>query len=127
MPAWAGVLAESFVADSAKPAYLIYSPGTDILRLFDESLSLLSPAQRWAVTFSTFFTELPLNLTCAWRGVVAGTPAAAEAMRLGPRALVLDLTKPAGAPPSGVYADAARAGSGPVIIAHRGARCGDVK
>jgi hypothetical protein len=113
---WAGALAESFAKDPAKPAYLIYAPGTNVLELFDESLSLLPPEQRWTLTFSTFFTDLPLNLTCAWRAVVAGTPAATAAMRLGARALVLDLTKPAeGAPPAGIYADAARTGTGPVI------------
>jgi hypothetical protein len=112
---WAGALAESFITEPAKPVYLVYSPGTDVLRLFDESLSLLPPAKRWDVTFSTFFTELPLNLSCAWRAVVSGTPAATEAMRLGPRALVLDLTKPAATQPTGAYADGARTGRGPVV------------
>ena len=60
---WAGG-AESFSNDPAKPAYLIYRPGTNVLELFDEALSLLPPEQRWNVTFSTFFTDLPLNLTC---------------------------------------------------------------
>jgi hypothetical protein len=112
---WAGALAESFATEPTKPAYLVYAPGTDVLSLFEESLSLLPPAKRWEVTFSTFFTELPLNLTCAWRAVVAGTPAAIEAVRMGPRALVLDLTKPAGSAPTGIYVDAAQAGSGPVM------------
>ena len=112
---WAGVLAESFVFDPAKPAYIVYAPGTDMLRLFDESLSLIDPTKRWQVTFSTFFSELPLNLTCAWRAVVAGTPAASEALRSGARALILDLTRSATTAPSGAYADAARAGTGPVI------------
>lgn len=113
---WAGVLPESFAQEPSKPAYLIYTPGTNVLELFEESLSLLSPQQRWEVTFSTFFTELPLKLTCDWRAVVAGTPAATEASRAGARAMILDLTKPPKtiSLTSGVYADAARDGRGVV-------------
>jgi hypothetical protein len=113
---WAAFLAESFATEGTKPAYLICSPGTNVLALFEESLALLPPARRWEVTFSTFFSELPLNLNCAWRAVIAGTPAATEALRMGQRVRLLDLTKPAGTAPSGLYADAARAGSGPVIV-----------
>ncbi|HEX4054695.1 MAG TPA: hypothetical protein VHX86_10560 [Tepidisphaeraceae bacterium] len=109
---WAGALAESFAQDPSRPSYLIYTPGTNVLELFEESLSLLPPQQRWDVTFSTFFTELPLKLTCDWRAVVAGTPAATEASRAGARGMILDLTKPPKtiSLATGVYADAARDG-----------------
>lgn len=115
-PAWGAFLAAAFANEPSKPAYLVYAPGINVLSLFDESLSLLPPEQRWNVTFSTFFTELPLNLNCSWRAVVAGTPAAIEAARLGPRAVVLDLTNPKNtAIPTGAFADAARNGTGPVL------------
>jgi|GEM_PF-4712482 len=111
---WAGLLVESFVNEPGRPVYLICDPGTNVLELFEESQALMPPQQRWDVTFSTFFTELPLNLSCAWRAVIVDTPAAQEAVRLGRRALVLDLTRPTSAsPPSSIYTDAARSGSGP--------------
>ncbi len=117
---WAAALADAFAADPARPAVLIYPPNLSadqILRLFEESLSLLPARQRWSVTFNTYFTDLPLNLTCAWRGVVAGT-AAADAARVERRALVLDLSKLAAPPaPIGRLADAARAGTGPATAA----------
>lgn len=78
---WAGVLAEAYLEDSTKPAYLVYPAGVNILPLVEEALALLPPEMRWRVTFSTYFTDLPLGLTCAWRGVASGTPATKDVIR----------------------------------------------
>ncbi len=107
----AGVLAGSFASEPAKPAYLIYQPGTDILPLLEEAIALLPVALRWQLTFSTYFTELPLNLSCAWRGVIVGSPAAKAAQRATGRSLVLDLTNAGGLVPEGEFAEAARKGA----------------
>jgi hypothetical protein len=89
-PGWAGVLAESFCNDPGRLVYLIFPPGRDLLPLFEDAIALLPPAQRWEVTFSTYFTGLPSNIPCAWRGVLAGSPEAQQARRSA-RAQILDL------------------------------------
>lgn len=89
---WAGVLAEWFVLDRSRPAYVIYRPGSvDPLALAAEAIALLSPALRWQVNFSTYFTDLPAGTTCHWRFVVAGTPAAQQAMQTKQEVLRIDL------------------------------------
>jgi len=109
---WAGALAEAFLNDPSRPAYLIYEPGFDPLPLFAEALALLPSARRWDVDFNTYFTVAPQGLTCAWRGVLAGTPAAALALKT-PGALVLDLTRPMGSPGGGPLIHQARTGERP--------------
>lgn len=76
---WPARLAEAFVAEPERPAYVIYEPGADLLPMLNEAVQSLPPAMRWQVTFSTYFTELPAGLACAWRCVPAGTPAVAAA------------------------------------------------
>ena len=76
---WAGVLAESFLADPQRPAFLIFEPGMELLPFFVEALALLPAESRWDVDFSTYFTKLPQGLNCAWRGVLAGSPEAKRA------------------------------------------------
>jgi len=109
---WAGALAEAFLNNPERPAYLIYEPGLDPLPLFAEALALLPPARRWDVDFNTYFTVAPQGLTCAWRGALAGTPAAGQA-RKAPGALVLDLTRPMGSPGDGPLIHQARTGRRP--------------
>lgn len=92
---WAGVLAESFLADPKRPAFLVFQPGMDLLPLFVEAMALLPPQRRWDVEFSTYFTTLPQGVTCHWRGVVEGSPEAILALRL-PNTLVINLGNPAG-------------------------------
>jgi len=109
---WAGALAEAFSNNPSRPAYLIYEPGFDPLPLFAEALSLLPPSRRWDVDFNTYFSVAPQGLTCAWRGVLAGTPAAGQALK-APGALVLDLTRPMGPPGDGPLIQQARTGERP--------------
>ena len=92
---WAGVLAESFLADPRRPVFLVFRPGMELLPLFVEAMALLPPSRRWDVEFSTYFNQLPQGVNCTWRGVLEGSPEAENARRL-PNALVLDLCQPLG-------------------------------
>ena len=98
---WAGVLAESFLADSRRTVFLVFRPGMDLLPLFVEALALLPASRRWEVDFSTYFNQLPQGVGCAWRGVLEGSDDAKNARRL-PNALVLDLCNVAGQAEGGV-------------------------
>ncbi len=88
---WAGALAESFLADPRRPAFLIFEPAMDLLPLLAEALGLLPPEKRWKVEFNTYFTQLPQGLSCAWRGVLRGTAEAKKALKL-PNAFIVDLS-----------------------------------
>ena len=93
--AFASKLAEAFRSEPDKPAYVIYEPGYNLLPTLNEAVNLLPPALRWQVTFTTYFTELPAGLSCAWRCVVADTAAAATASRVA-KGLVIDLARQPG-------------------------------
>ena len=67
-----------------------FGPEMDLLPLFVEAIALLPPSRRWDVEFSTYFTTLPHGVTCPWRGMIAGSPEAENALRL-PNALVINL------------------------------------
>jgi hypothetical protein len=109
---WAGVLAETFSGKSTDPAILVFEPGMDVLPLIGEALALLPPSRRWQVTFSTFFTSLPAQATCAWRCCIADSEALREARR-NPRLLTIDLTKPLPAPKTSPLVTSAREGGTP--------------
>jgi len=116
---WGGVLAETVLGDRARNAVLIYKDVMDILPLVIESLALLPSDVRWQVTFSTYFTKLPVGVACQWRGVLAGTPEARSAHGR-PNTIVIDLCRPLGAAKGGALVEAARSGVAPVV-AGRGA------
>ncbi len=106
---WGGVLAEAAIERPKTPVTLIFRPGLDPLGLVAESLALLPPERRWAVTFSTYFTKLPPGVECQWRCALEGS---AEAnARQG---LVIDLCRPLAAATGGPYLTAARSGQLPV-------------
>ena len=90
---WAGLLAETIIDRSKNGAYLIYEPGMDLLPLILEAQALLTPAQRWQATFSTFYTKFPPYIDCCWRCVPEGIDEAAQARRSRDR-LVIDLCQP---------------------------------
>ncbi|NIA13338.1 MAG: hypothetical protein GWP08_04600, partial [Nitrospiraceae bacterium] len=106
---WAGQLAKAFHENPKMPAFVVFEPGTNLLPLFVESMAVLPPAERWQVGFATYYSVLPSGCTYHWRGVLAGSKAAAEARRF-PNATVIDLTKPLPAVPDNPYTAAARQG-----------------
>ncbi|MHC4561151.1 MAG: GAP1-N2 domain-containing protein [Planctomycetota bacterium] len=106
---WGGMLTKAIADNSRVPAYVMYEPGTDVLRLFAESLALLPADARWRVDFATYYTALPAGCFYHWRAVAAGSAAAREAARF-PNATVIDLTRPLAAAPDNTHTAAARAG-----------------
>jgi GTPase-associated protein 1, N-terminal domain type 2/GTPase-associated protein 1, middle domain len=106
---WAGVLAETFLADATRPVFLVFRPGMDLLSLIVEATALVPPSRRWDVAFSTYFTGLPRGVTCAWRGVLEGSAVAKDALRL-PNALVVNLCAALGRAEGGSLVQVARAG-----------------
>ncbi|HZW35214.1 MAG TPA: hypothetical protein VFF52_31115, partial [Isosphaeraceae bacterium] len=106
---WAGALAEAFLADPRRPVFLVYRPGTMLLPLLAEAIALLPVSRRWEVEFSTYFLTLPQGVTCAWRGVLDGSPEAHHARQL-PHAMVVDLCRPLGRAQGGALVHLARTG-----------------
>jgi hypothetical protein len=106
---WAGVLAEAFLADPRRPAYLVFRPGTELLPLFEEAIALLPASRRWDVEFSTYFTQLPQGISCSWRGVLDGSELALQAARI-PGSLVIDLAGAMGRAQGGALVQLARTG-----------------
>lgn len=88
-PGLSARLAEAYRGDPDRPVYIVYEAGTELLPVIDEAIRSLPPALRWHVTFSTYFTELPAGLSCSWRCVALGTPAAAAARNAN--GLLIDL------------------------------------
>ena len=106
---WAGVLAEAFLTGKNPVVFLVFEPGMNLLPLLAEAEALLPPERRWDVTFNTYFTGVPQGVTCAWRGVVRGSPEALHARRMS-QALVLDLDHSLGKPTGGLLVEQARIG-----------------
>jgi hypothetical protein len=106
---WAGALAESFLADRARPVFLVYRPGMDLLPLLIEAIALLPVSQRWEVAFSTYFTTMPQGVYCPWRGVLEDSPGATSATRI-PHALIIDLCRPMEPAHGGALVELARTG-----------------
>ncbi|MHB1556776.1 MAG: GAP1-N2 domain-containing protein, partial [Isosphaeraceae bacterium] len=106
---WAGALAESFLNDPKRPAFVVFRPGMNLLPLFVEAIALLPPPRRWDVEFSTYLTQPPRGITYAWRGVLEGSPEAANAHRL-PGTLVIDLCAAPGRAQGGPLVHTARTG-----------------
>ncbi len=90
-PAWAGVLASTVA--TRRPVALVVRPEQNVLRLFQESLALLPPGERWNATFSTYYMKTPPGVQCQWKAVMQGSPEEL-ASRSTPGVLVLDLTAP---------------------------------
>ena len=87
---WGGIVAEAFSKPTGKPIWIVFrlEQSEQLLELIGEAIALLSPAQRWNATFSTYFTNLPPDIDCKVRCVLEGTDEA----RLAPaRGAVIEL------------------------------------
>jgi hypothetical protein len=107
---WAGMLVKAFRENPKVPAFVIFAPGQELLPLFEESLALLPPEERWQVGFATYYTALPAGCQYHWRGIIAGSSVAKEIQRF-PNATVIDLTTALGQAPDSMFTEAARAGT----------------
>ena len=123
---WAGVLAETTAATKAQAAWVLFEPGQDLLPLVAEALALLPPAQRWDVTFSTFFTKLPPGVDCQWRFVPGDSDEAKAASRVQ-GALVLDLRRSLSRAVGGELVEVARTGKVATTYSKEAARISPVK
>lgn len=106
---YAAWLADSCQNTLQAVVYVIFQPGMPMLDLLGEAMALLKPHQRWAITFSTYFTSLPAGMTCNWRCCLPE----AEVLREGRRnrqAKILDLTEPLPSLPDSPLVQLAREG-----------------
>jgi hypothetical protein len=87
---YAGMLAQAFLDAPSKPCFILFEPGMDLLPLLAEAQALLPEHRRWDVTFSTYFTTLPVGIECSWRCCLPDSDALKVARRT-PNALVFDL------------------------------------
>jgi hypothetical protein len=117
---WAGMLVKAFRENPKVPAFVVFSPGQELLPLFEESLAVLPAEERWQVGFATYYTALPTGCQYHWRGVMAGSAAAREMARF-PNATVINLTASLGRAPDNPFTEAARTGAvlPPVLVPER--------
>ncbi len=106
---WAGVLANAWLQPTGKPVWIVFSESqsASLLRLMQEATAILPESRRWQATFSTYCTNLPPDVECRVRCVIAGSD---EARLSIARGTVLDLTKPLGVAPDNEAGEAARNG-----------------
>lgn len=88
---WGGYVADAMSGAATKPLWIIFdlSQSQSLLTLLDESIALLPESSRWSATFSTYYTNLPPEIDCRVRCVLAGTE---EARLATARGTVIDLT-----------------------------------
>ena len=106
---WAGVVANAWLQPTGKPVWIVFSESqsTSLLDLMQEATAILPESRRWQATFSTYCTNLPPDVECRVRCVIAGSD---EARMSIARGSVLDLTKPMGNAHVNDAANAARHG-----------------
>lgn len=92
---WAGVVANAWLQPAGKPVWIVFSESqsASLLALMQEAIAILPEAKRWQATFSTYCTNLPPDVECRVRCVIAGSD---EARMSIARGTVLDLTKSLG-------------------------------
>ena len=106
---WAGVVANAWLQPAGKPVWIVFSESqsASLLDLMQEATAILPESRRWQATFSTYCTNLPPDVECRVRCVIAGSD---EARMSIARGTVLDLTKPMGVALDNDAANAARHG-----------------
>jgi hypothetical protein len=106
---WAGPLVDAWTSASPKPLWVIFrlEQSSQLLDMMAEAIALLPAAQRWQATFSTYYSNLPPDIDCRVRCVLAGSD---EARMAASRGMVIDLTQPLPAPPPSPSVTAAREG-----------------
>jgi len=92
---WGGVVANTWLRPQPKPLFIVFSEdqAPRLLSLIAESIALLPVRQRWQATFGTYVTNLPPDVDCKVRCVIAGSE---EARMASARGTVIDLTKTMG-------------------------------
>lgn len=111
---WGGVLASTWMDANSKPLWIVYdeSQSEQMLQLIAESLALVPIANRWQSSFSTYCANLPPDIECRVRCVLAGSE---EARMASVRGKVIDLTKTLSPPIEDEWVLAARSGVPPNV------------
>lgn len=106
-PGWAGVLAEAWMNPQQKPLTVVFplEHRDQSLALLREATALLRPSERWRATFCTYVTQLPPDVKCQVRFVVAGSP---DAIKAKARGVVIELGQANGEPPHSQWVEIAR-------------------
>ncbi|MBU6173179.1 MAG: hypothetical protein KGQ60_05210 [Planctomycetes bacterium] len=88
---WGGVVANTWLRPQPKPLFIVFSEdqAPRLLSLIAESIALLPVRQRWQATFGTYVTNLPPDVDCKVRCVIAGSE---EARMASARGTVINLT-----------------------------------
>jgi hypothetical protein len=88
---WGGIVAETWLRPQSKPLFIVFSEeqSSSLLSLIAESIALLPVRQRWQATFGTYVTNLPPDVDCKVRCVIAGSE---EARMASARGTVINLT-----------------------------------
>ncbi|MDO5309628.1 MAG: hypothetical protein Q4G03_09090 [Planctomycetia bacterium] len=68
---WLGLLAST--VNTGKTALVVLPKGVDALPLFQDALAFMRAQDRWNVTFTTLYSNLPNNAICQWKGVRKGS------------------------------------------------------
>lgn len=106
---WGGYLADAIEGSSGKPIWIVFriDQSSYLPLLIEEALTLLPPQHRWQATFTTYYTNLPPEVECRIRCVVAGS----EEAKLAPtRGVVIDNSRPSPVLTSTPRVEAARTG-----------------
>jgi hypothetical protein len=106
---WGGYLADAIEGSSGKPVWIVFriDQSSYLPLLIEEALALLPPQDRWQATFSTYYTNLPPEVECRIRCVVAGSE---EAKLAATRGVVIDISRPSPVLTSTPRVEAARTG-----------------
>jgi hypothetical protein len=106
---WGGVVANTWLRPQPKPLFIVFSEdqAPRLLSLIAESIALLPVRQRWQATFGTYVTNLPPDVDCKVRCVIAGSE---EARMASARGSVINLTTPLGPAVDSDATQAAREG-----------------
>ena len=96
----AGMLASWTMQSPERVTVIVFTPEMPMLALLREALRLLPVAQRWNVTFSSYFTTLPAGAACQWRCCLADSDELQAQKRI-PRVRIMDLTAPLPPPEEG--------------------------
>lgn len=108
---WAGLVIDTWLKPTAgRPVWIIFDlqDRDRLLQLMNEAIALLPESKRWQATFTTYFTNLPPDVDCRVRFVLAGTD---EAKLAPARGTAIDLTKPTKCNLMSSEAECARSGS----------------
>ncbi|MDR1493299.1 MAG: hypothetical protein LBT05_11340 [Planctomycetaceae bacterium] len=107
---WGGALAET--AKDGRSVALIVSPEMNPLSLFEESLALLPPEQRWQVTWTTYYMRFPSGVSCRWKCLIADS-SAPPPIAAASDMLIMDLTQSMRKPVPTALVKLARIGAPP--------------